>query len=124
MFYGLEVRSPLLDTKVAMAALSISPSLHTKQGETKAVLKEVLRKRLGSLPKGAKQGFGAMIEKDGMFESFLRERISKKMKEINESNRKKAHWIRQYINIRKSDTMRGNELFATAIYLEWASNCG
>ena len=44
MFYGLEVRSPLLDTKVAMAALSITPSRHTTEGKPKAVLKEILRK--------------------------------------------------------------------------------
>ena len=124
MFFGLEVRAPLLDTKVAMAALSIGPSRHTKQGEPKAVLKEMLRKRLGSLPEGKKQGFGAMIQKDGIFESFLREQISKKMNEIEKDSNNKAKWIRQYISTRKGKAMGGNELFATAIYLEWASTHG
>ena len=44
MYYGLEIRSPLLDTKLSMAALTISTSRHIMNGETKTILKDILRK--------------------------------------------------------------------------------
>ncbi|MDB4682072.1 asparagine synthase C-terminal domain-containing protein [Synechococcus sp. AH-551-A10] len=94
MFYGLEVRSPLLDTKLAMAALAIEPNIHMKDGTTKSILKQILEEKVGKIPKlRTKQGFGALIKTGGIFEKFLKERIERYLNESKRHTTSQAQWI-------------------------------
>ncbi len=64
MFYGLEARSPFLDTKLWEFAATLPFSLRMKQRTLKAVLREIVRKRISAeLANGKKQGFGVPVQR-------------------------------------------------------------
>ena len=53
MDWGLEIRSPLLNTKLALAALSLKPDKLIGGTEMKIVLRKLLKQKAGDIPKGA-----------------------------------------------------------------------
>jgi asparagine synthase (glutamine-hydrolysing) len=64
MYYSLEARSPFLDQKLWEFASRLPPSIHFHQGRLKAVLREIVRRRVG--PEVAfrqKQGFTIPVER-------------------------------------------------------------
>jgi asparagine synthase (glutamine-hydrolysing) len=63
MHYSLEARAPFLDQKLWEFAVQLSPDVHFRGGQTKAVLREIVRRHLG--PEVAfrrKQGFTVPVE--------------------------------------------------------------
>ena len=71
MDWGLEIRSPLLNTRLALAALSLKPKHLVQGNDLKAVLKNLLRAEAGEPPNGIKQGFGAAIRAGSELEMYL-----------------------------------------------------
>jgi asparagine synthase (glutamine-hydrolysing) len=64
MFYALEARSPFLDTKLWEFAATLPFSLRMRQRTLKAVLREIVRKRISAeLADGKKQGFGVPVQR-------------------------------------------------------------
>ncbi|MDE3196751.1 MAG: asparagine synthase (glutamine-hydrolyzing), partial [Acidobacteriota bacterium] len=64
MYHSLEARSPLLDQKLWEFAADIPPRLHFHQGSPKAILREIVRRRVGPTVAGRrKQGFTIPVEK-------------------------------------------------------------
>jgi asparagine synthase (glutamine-hydrolysing) len=64
MFYSLEARSPLLDQKLWEFAARIPFAVHFQGGQYKAVLREIVRKRIGpDVAFRKKQGFTIPVEK-------------------------------------------------------------
>lgn len=64
MFYGLEARSPFLDSKLwdFAAALPFSVRMHKRQ--MKSVLREIVKRRISpELSRGKKQGFGVPVQR-------------------------------------------------------------
>lgn len=64
MQYSLEARAPFLDQKLWEFAVTLSPEVHFHGGQMKAVLREIVRRRVG--PEVAfrrKQGFTIPVEK-------------------------------------------------------------
>ena len=47
MDWGLELRSPLLNTHLALAGLALPPTQHLQGGQSKAILKQLLQQKLG-----------------------------------------------------------------------------
>ena len=64
MFYALEARSPFLDTELWEFAASLPFSLRLHNGKSKAILREIVRRRIGeNLASGKKQGFVIPVQK-------------------------------------------------------------
>ncbi len=64
MYFGIEARSPFLDQELWEFAASLPYSLRLRGGELKAVLREVVRRRVGSEAGGRrKQGFSVPVER-------------------------------------------------------------
>ncbi len=64
MFYALEARSPFLDTKLWDFAAKLPYSLRIHNGTLKAILREIVRRKIGEdLAKGKKQGFIIPVQK-------------------------------------------------------------
>ena len=85
MHYALEARSPFLDHKLWEFAAALDPALRLRGGVLKAILREIVRRRIGpSVASRRKQGFTIPIEKwllshwsealDGMRDESLLER--------------------------------------------------
>ncbi len=64
MFYALEARSPFLDTEMWEFAAKLPFALRLHKGNSKAVLREIVRRRIGErLASGKKQGFIIPVQK-------------------------------------------------------------
>ena len=63
MHYGLEARSPFLDTRLWEFAARIPFSVRLHKGRSKAVLREIARRRIGeSVATGKKRGFNVPVQ--------------------------------------------------------------
>jgi asparagine synthase (glutamine-hydrolysing) len=64
MYYGLESRAPFLDHTLWEFATGLSPEIRLQGGRLKAILREIVRRRIGpSTASRAKQGFRVPVEK-------------------------------------------------------------
>lgn len=64
MYYALEARSPFLDTKLWEFAATLPFSLRMRGRTLKAVLREIVKRRIGAeLASGKKQGFGVPVQR-------------------------------------------------------------
>lgn len=64
MFYALEARSPFLDKKLWEFAATLPFSVRMQDRTLKAVLREIVRRRIGpELSQGKKQGFGVPVQR-------------------------------------------------------------
>ena len=98
MDWGLETRSPLLNTRVALAALALKPE-HLIQGrELKTVLRQLLRAKAAEPPRGAKQGIGAVIRQGSELETYLKQKIQKNLRTLVDSDKgaKSIQWLTQF----------------------------
>ena len=119
MDWGLEIRSPLLNTKLALAALSLKPDKLIGGTEMKIVLRKLLKQKAGDIPKGAKQGFGAAIRQGSELEIFLKQRIRRNLNTImNDSRRSKTfEWLALYT--KNTAKWNQNSLFCIGIWTDW-----
>ena len=121
MDWGLETRSPLLNTRLALAALSLKPK-HLVEGKNlKAVLKHLLKAKAGEPPKGPKQGFGASIRQGSELEMFLTQRIQRNLTSIVNSSQKAktAEWLKSFSE--NTPKWNQNSLFSLCIWCDWQS---
>jgi asparagine synthase (glutamine-hydrolysing) len=64
MYYGLESRAPFLDHTLWEFAAGLSPEIRFHGGQLKAILREIVRRRIGpSTASRTKQGFRVPVEK-------------------------------------------------------------
>jgi asparagine synthase (glutamine-hydrolysing) len=64
MYYAIEARSPFLDQRVWESAASMRFEVHLRGGELKAVLRELVRRRVGpAVAARRKQGFTVPVER-------------------------------------------------------------
>jgi asparagine synthase (glutamine-hydrolysing) len=64
MYYAIEARSPFLDQKIWESAASMPFEVHLRGGELKAVLRELVRRRIGpEVASRRKQGFTVPVER-------------------------------------------------------------
>ena len=119
MDWGLETRSPLLNTRLALAALSLKPK-HLVEGKNlKAVLKHLLKAKTGELPKGPKQGFGAAIRQGSELEIYMKQKIQQNLNYLANSNQKAR--INQWLLLFSKQTTQWNQnsLFCLSIWSDW-----
>jgi len=119
MDWGLETRSPLLNTRIALAGLALQPQ-HLIQGNSlKHVLRQLLQAKAGTLPSGAKQGFGAAITKGSELERFLMQNAQNKLNQLNEDLQNKAitRWLTTFTKTTRN--WNQNSLFSLSIWLDW-----
>lgn len=63
MYYGIEARSPFLDHRIWDFAARLPLGLRLRNGELKAILRELARQKLGDrVAAGAKRGFTIPVE--------------------------------------------------------------
>ena len=118
MDWGLEVRAPLLNTQVALAGLTLRPKQQIKGNTMKYLLKALLCNKVGKLPHDKKLGFGAAIRPGSELETFLKNRIEYGLITMKE---RKNNELSSFMSIYCNETRlwSQNNLFATAIYLDW-----
>src|SRR5258708_37552311 len=64
MYHSLEARSPFLDQALWEFAAKLPPSIHFHQGRLKAILREIVRRRVGpDVAFRQKQGFTVPVER-------------------------------------------------------------
>jgi asparagine synthase (glutamine-hydrolysing) len=64
MYHGLEARSPFLDQRLWEFAASLPPELHFHGGSLKAILREIVRRRVGeNVANRRKKGFTVPVER-------------------------------------------------------------
>ncbi len=64
MYYALEARAPFLDQRIWEFAAALAPALHFQGGQLKAVLREIVRRRIApEVAARGKQGFTVPIER-------------------------------------------------------------
>ena len=119
MDWGLETRSPLLNTRLALGALSLKPK-HVVQGnEPKTVLRQLLKAKVGEAPKGPKQGFGAAIRKGSELEIYLMQRIQRNLEFRRDSN--PGSRINQWLLLfcKHTGSWNQNSLFSLSVWTDW-----
>ncbi len=121
MDWGLEVRAPFLNSHLALAGLTLRPEQQIIDSEMKYLLKSLLSQKVGPLPRGGKLGFGAAIKKGSELEYFLMDRISSG---LSRAKKKTANKVIDFMTTYTKETKiwSQNNLFATAIYLDWLNN--
>ena len=63
MYHGIEARAPFLDQELWEFAASLPFEIRLHNGELKAVLREIARRRIGDrIARGRKRGFGVPVE--------------------------------------------------------------
>ena len=114
------MRSPILNTRVALAGLALKPH-HLIQGNSlKHVLRQLLEAKNGKLPSELKQGFGAAIIKGSELEQFLHKNIQNKFNQLNEKHimdKAITHWLKTFTQA--TDTWNQNAIFSLSIWLDW-----
>lgn len=102
MFYGLEARSPFLDVELWEFASKLPFALRLYKGKSKAVLREIVRRRIGEqLASGKKQGFIIPVQK------WLTEHWRKDFTELlQDSLAEKEGWI----NVRSAMKLLENSI--------------
>lgn len=90
MFHALEARSPFLDSQLWEFAATLPFALRLHKGKSKAVLREIVRRRIGGqLASGKKQGFIIPVQKwltghwREPFTALLRDSLAEKEGWIN-----------------------------------------
>jgi len=120
MDWGLETRSPLLNSRIAVAALSLKPKHLIKNGNMKIVLRNLLENKVGKIPnQGPKQGFGAAIRSGSELEMFLKDNIQSKLKQLIDSNPDSyiIQWISKFV--KGSNKWSQNSIFSLSIWIDW-----
>ena len=119
MDWGLETRSPLLNTPLALAALALKPKHLVQGNELKAVLKQLLKEKAGSLPIGKKQGFGAAIRQGSELEAFLKQNAQNNLHILNYeySGSSTRRWLS--IFCKETKKWSQNSIFALSIWTDW-----
>jgi len=104
MHHALEARSPFLDATLWEFAATLPFAVRLKGGTLKAVLREIVRRRIGSeLAAGKKQGFGVPVQRwlCGRWEEQFRESMS-------DSILDQEGWINSAAVLRLFDKERGS----------------
>ena len=119
MDWGLEMRSPLLNTKVALAALALKPENNIRGKDLKVVLRNLLSAKVGSLPLGQKQGFGAEITKGSGLDLYIKKNINQNLISLNKNAKgsKTMEWI--MIFVKNTETWNQNAVFSLSIWTDW-----
>lgn len=119
MDWGLETRSPLLNTRIALGGLALKPE-HLIHGKSlKHVLRQLLESKAGKQPSIAKQGFGAAITKGSELERFLLQNAQTKLNQLTQDLQSKAIilWLATFTKTTKN--WNQNALFSLSIWLDW-----
>ena len=119
MDWGLEVRSPLLNTQLALAGLALGPQQLIRGKEMKVILRDLLTAKAGPPPPGTKLGFGAAIRKDSELERFLTLNIEQKLAALSQEEESSSilRWLKTF---NKATTIWSqNSLFSFSVWLDW-----
>jgi len=106
MHYSIESRAPLLDHRLWEFAVRLPPSIHFHCGELKAVLREIVRRRVSAEIAGrSKQGFTVPVE------HWLAGRWSSRLGQLRgETLLAKQGWMRQdALDAAVSEAVRGGK---------------
>ena len=119
MDWGLETRSPLLNTKLALAALALKPQHLVNESGLKAVLRKLLIAKAGDPPEGPKQGFGAAIRRGSELERYLKSKIKENLNYLAKFNQeaRTTQWLLLYSKY--TDKWSQNSLFCLSIWTDW-----
>ena len=119
MDWGVETRSPLLNTQVALAALSLENKNLVKDGVMKFVLREILREKTGNAPGSIKHGFGAKIRNGSELENFLVRNTRQNIEFLsrNFENTRLMTWIQTFLD--ETKRWNQNSLFALSVWTDW-----
>ena len=119
MDWGVETRSPLLNTQVALAALSLENKNLVKDGAMKFVLREILREKTGNAPGSIKHGFGAKIRNGSELENFLVRNTQQNIEFLsrNFENTRLMTWIQTFLD--ETKRWNQNSLFALSVWTDW-----
>ena len=119
MDWGVETRSPLLNTQVALAALSLENNTLIRDKKMKYILRELLQNKAGPIPNGPKQGFGASIRRGSELENFLVKNVEQNLKLLSEILRETR--LLEWINTFQQSTKKWNQnsLFSLSIWTDW-----
>ena len=75
MYWGLEIRTPYLNTRLSLAGMALSQSQLYEEKRTKSVLRKILEEKTKSQQNRRKYGFGATVRRGGEFERYLTEKL-------------------------------------------------
>ena len=117
MDWGVETRSPLLNTQVALAALSLENKTLIKDKKMKYILRELLQKKLVPFQKA--QSIGASIRRGSELENFLVKNVEQNLKFLSKNFRdtRLLDWITTFQQSTKQ--WNQNSLFALSIWSDW-----
>ena len=119
MDWGLEIRSPLLNTRLALAGLALEPKHLIQKKELKKVLRQLLTIKAGQPPKGRKLGFGASIQHGSELEQFLKQKAASNLNYIVQQHQGEAipRWLASFA--KATEHWSQNSLFSLNIWLDW-----
>ncbi len=115
--WGVEIRSPLLNTRLTTFALILNPYSQISTLGAKLLLKDQLRSVIGNnIPEMRNKESRKIMTPD--FTQFIRERIDTNLKEIDQWNKPSFNkWFSIYIKY--SVNWNEDNLFAFSVYLDW-----
>jgi asparagine synthase (glutamine-hydrolysing) len=120
MWYGLESRAPLLDSKVVSLILNLPDKYKLGKYKNKGLFKKILKDKVpDEILNIPKHGFGMPVSK------WLNENLSKKLLEVSEEsflNKQsifKREFILKMIDEHKKGTDRRKELWAYLVFQLW-----
>ncbi len=122
MNLGLQVRSPLLDTRLTIFALTLNPENHIYNQEGEIMLKNQLSSIIGKdIPTQTFKCSKTHHFKNSVFVEFLKNKVLKNLNEIKSWD-KDSHrmWIETYIKY--AHNWNQESLFRFSLYLDWLKN--
>ena len=119
MDWGIEIRSPLLNTQVALAALALKNKNLVNNGKMKFILRELLHDKTGTPPSNKKQGFGAKIKNGSELQKFLAKNTDQNLSFLSKNfqGTQLLKWIETLVS--ETTAWNANSLFALSIWSDW-----
>lgn len=116
-YWGVEARSPFLNTRLALYALSIPTHLLITKAHGKVPLREALEDILQEKhPEIRKQGFGVQLSTDSIITRFIGDRINYLLTDLRkDSSSSVSTFLVNYF--KASSCWNQNSLFSFCIYL-------
>ena len=119
MYWGLEIRTPYLNTRLSLAGMALSQSQLYEEKRTKSVLRKILEEKTKSQQNKRKYGFGATVRRGSEFERYLTEKAIHNLRELkrHRGTSNVTKWLLALNQYTSNWTQ--NSLFALCIWLDW-----
>ncbi|MDB4682084.1 asparagine synthase (glutamine-hydrolyzing) [Synechococcus sp. AH-551-A10] len=119
MYWGLELRSPMLNTRLTLAAMMLSNEQLNNEEGSKKILRKILEQKTNTSQTKQKLGFGAQIQEGSILQKYFYAKLNHKIRFLKKHDGSNGifKWLTIYIKETKNWTQ--NSIFTLCLWLDW-----